>query len=137
MSRGARAAALACAVAASACGAPAIEAQPVPPSLEGTRWIAAGAKSDAQDATRLEFAREGRVSGFTGCNRLSGSYVIEQDRLEVVAATTKRACLDAGGEAERKFLAVLADRPTVRVEGRRLVLTGKSGATLVMESVAP
>ena len=93
MSRAARGAALACALAASACAAPALEAQPAPPSLEGTRWVMPGPKSDAESLPRLEFTREGRVNGFTGCNRLSGSYRLEEDRLNVVAATTKRACV--------------------------------------------
>ena len=74
------------------------------------------------------------MSGNTGCNRLSGSYRLEGDRLEVVAATTKRACLGAGGDAEQKLLAVLADRPRVKMDGRRLVLTASSGATFVLEA---
>jgi heat shock protein HslJ len=93
----------------------------------------AGAKSDGAAMPRLEFTRDGRVSGFTGCNLLSGSYRLEEDRLEVVAATTKRACLGAGGESEEKLLAVLGDRPRVRTEARRLVLTGTKGGTVVLE----
>ena len=135
MRRAARCAALACAFSAAACAAPMRLAQSAPPSLEGTRWVMPGAKADAEGAPRLEFSREGRVSGFTGCNRLSGSYRLEEDRLEVVAATTKRACLGAGGDAEQKLLAVLADRPRVRLERGQLVLTGRSGATFVLEGV--
>ena len=118
----------------SACAASTPVAQAGPPSLEGTRWVMAGARSDAESTPRLDFSGEGRVSGNTGCNRLSGSYRLEGDRLEVVAATTKRACLGAGGDAEQKLLAVLADRPRVKMDGRRLVLTASSGATFVLEA---
>jgi heat shock protein HslJ len=134
LSRAGFVALLAGAFAASACAATTPVTQPGPPALEGTRWVMAGAKSDAESTPRLEFSREGRVSGNTGCNRLSGSYRLEEDRLEVVAATTKRACLGAGGDAEQKLLAVLGDRPRVSMDGRRLVLTGKSGARFVLES---
>jgi heat shock protein HslJ len=130
LSRTAWVAVLAGAFAASACAAP---TQLEPPALEGTRWVMAGAKSSDESTPRLEFTREGRVSGNTGCNRLSGSFRLEEDRLDVVAATTKRACMGAGGDAEQKLLAVLADRPRVKMDGQRLVLTGSSGATFVLE----
>jgi heat shock protein HslJ len=123
-------AALLLAVAAAACAAPAPSVQAAPPSLQGTRWIAAGARKDDASAARLEFTREGRVAGFTGCNMLGGSYRLEEDRLDVVAATTKRACPGPGGEMEDRLLAVLGDRPRVRIEGRSLVLTGAKGSTV-------
>jgi heat shock protein HslJ len=127
----------ACLAAVAACASVAADKSAPPLSLEGPRWVMGGPKSDAESMPRLEFTREGRVSGFTGCNRLSGSYRLDEDRLEVMAATTKRACPGPGGEAEQKLLAVLADRPRVRIEGSRLLLTGASGATFAMESAAP
>ena len=114
----------------AACAGPAAEFSEAPPSLGGTRWIAPGDEgADRASLPRLEFTREGRVVGFTGCNLLNGSYTLEGDRLDVMAATTKRACVGPGGEAEAKLLAVLGDRPRVRVGARNLVLTGSKGAT--------
>ena len=136
----ARCLAATCALAAGACATPGSVAQtaiPTVPVLEGTRWVMAGAKSDAASMPRLEFSREGRVGGFTGCNMLSGSYRLEGDRLEVVAATTKRACMGPGGDSEQKLLAVLGDRPRIRAEGQRLVLTGAGGATFDFEPADP
>lgn len=49
-----------------------------------------------------------RVSGSTGCNRLSGSYSLSGDGLKFgPLATTKMACAD-GMAQEQAFLAVLA-----------------------------
>jgi len=128
---------LACGLLTLACAAPAPPAEAARPSLEGTSWVMAGAKSDPASTPRLEFTREGRLAGFTGCNLLSGSYRLEGERLEVVAATTKRACLGPAGDAEAKLLAVLADRPRVSVEATRLVLTGARGGTFELVAAEP
>ncbi len=126
-----------CAAGIAGCAASAADrssASSAPPSLEGTRWVMAGGKAEGGSPPRLEFTREGRVSGYTGCNSLGGSYRLEGDRLEVVAATTKRACLGPGGDAESRLLAVLADRPRVQVGPRSLVLTGASGARFAFDA---
>lgn len=112
-----------------ACAATAPEPAPVP-VLGNTRWVLAGSKADAASRPRLEFTSEGRVAGFTGCNMMSGSYRLEGDRLEVAAATTKRACLGPGGEAERKLLAVLSERPRASLQAGRLVLADTQGTAL-------
>ena len=80
---------------------------PEPVTLAGTGWTLPGAANPTA-APRLEFSAAGRVTGYTGCNMLTGSYTYDGDRLEVVAATTKRACLGAGNEAEALMLAILA-----------------------------
>ena len=139
---GALAALLVATLAACAAGAPqapvsARHAVATIPSLEGTRWIAADPGGDVRIAARLEFTAEGRVNGFTGCNRLSGSYRLEGDRLEVLAATTKRGCLGPAGDMEAKLLAVLADRPRVRLDARELVLTGASGQRFAFVPAPP
>lgn len=118
------------AIAAAACAAPVPETQ-APPSLAATRWVAADdAKLDRANIPRLEFSAEGRVIGFTGCNLLNGSYVLEGDRLDVLAATTKRGCMGAPGEAEAKLLAVLADKPRVKLSARSMLLTGAKGGSV-------
>lgn len=111
--------------AAAACATPAAA------SPEG-RWVLAAQRQDPAIAPRLEFTAQGRVAGFTGCNTLSGSYRVEGDRLEIVAATTKRACSGPGGDVERQLLEVLGGRPRWSLEGERLVLTGSQGSSLEM-----
>lgn len=122
----------------AACAGPASDVSAAPPSLGGTRWVGLGdEKADRGSLPRLEFTREGRITGFTGCNLLNGSYTLDGDRLDVVAATTKRACLGPGGKTESKLLAVLADRPRVTIGARNLVLTGSKGETFELHQAPP
>ena len=122
----------------AACAGPAAEVSAAPPSLGGTRWVGQGdEKSDRASQPRLEFTREGRVIGFTGCNLLNGSYTLEGDRLDVMAATTKRACVGPGGDAESKLLEVLGDRPRVTLGARSLVITGSKGASFELRQATP
>lgn len=99
--------------------------------IANTRWVAAGVEEwGAGNAPRLEFSGDGRVNGYTGCNSLGGRYAITADLLEVVASTTKRACAGIGGDYERRFLEVLADKPRMVVAGPKMVLTGAKGGKL-------
>lgn len=56
----------------------------------------------------LKFAN-GRLTGFTGCNRLFANYSATAEGSLSLGAlgTTKMACLGAGGELERAVLAAL------------------------------
>lgn len=78
----------------------------------------------------------GRVVGSTGCNRITGGYVGEGDRLSFAPlATTRRACVDAHlADQERRFLAALARVDGVHVWGD--VLTLLAGAEVVARFVA-
>ena len=105
---------------------------PEPLSLPGTGWVVPGA-ANPNAAARLEFSATGRVTGFTGCNMLSGSYTYDGDRLEVVAATTKRACFGAGNELEAKLLGILSGRPRAAIVGNKLILTTPDGKAIELE----
>ncbi|QJR11899.1 hypothetical protein DSM104443_02982 [Usitatibacter rugosus] len=105
---------------------------PEPVTLAGTGWTVPGAANPGA-AARLEFSTTGRVTGFTGCNMLTGSYTYDGDRLEVAAATTKRACLGAGNEAEALMLAILAGRPRAAISGNKLILTTPDGKRLELD----
>lgn len=100
------------------------------PDFEETTWVVAGAVPEGAQPARLVFSTLGKVTGFTGCNQLTGSYRLEGDRLEVAAATTKRACAGGGGEAEARLLAVLADRPRVLIGPDNMVLTAPKGGRI-------
>jgi len=105
---------------------------PEPITLAGTGWTVPGAANPSA-AARLEFSTTGRVTGFTGCNMLTGSYTYDGDRLEVAAATTKRACLGAGNEAEALMLSILAGRPRAAIVGNKLILTTPDGKRLELD----
>ena len=103
-------------------------------SLAGTRWIGVVAGNpDPRTLPRLEFVSSERVTGYTGCNMLTGSYTYDGDRLEVAAATTKRACIGAGSETEALMLAILAGRPRVAITGNKLILTTPEGKRLELD----
>ena len=59
-------------------------------------------------APTLKF-ENGRLTGFTGCNRLFASYVATTEGGLTLSAlgTTKMACMGAGGALERSVLAAL------------------------------
>jgi heat shock protein HslJ/uncharacterized lipoprotein NlpE involved in copper resistance len=95
-----------------------------------SRWVLTelmGKQVDQDlDAARLpwlKFEREGgRVSGFSGCNRFSGSVeVAAEDRIRFSRmAMTRMACPDMGGETD--LLKVLETADSYRLEDQGLVL---------------
>ena len=97
-------------------------------TLVGSRWVGvASGDVDARSLPRLEFVTPDRVAGYTGCNMFSGGWRVEGGEVRVgPLASTKRACIGAGGEMEQRVVAALAGR--VRREGERLVLTAPDGA---------
>jgi heat shock protein HslJ len=114
---------------AACAGAPPAATAPPGASLAGTRWIGAmPAESDPRTIPRLEFVGEGRLSGYTGCNMLSGVWTMEGGDVRIGAlVTTKRLCLGPERETERRLLGALRDGARGRREGGRLVFTGPGG----------
>jgi heat shock protein HslJ/uncharacterized lipoprotein YbaY len=105
--------------------------------LESTRWRAVELEgtavprlADAQREAHLVMDGEGRFAGSDGCNRVAGSYQVNDDALTFTqAASTQMACLDTG-ETERQFRAALNDTRSYRIIASRLELAGVAG-TLV------
>lgn len=99
-------------------------------SLVGTRWVGeARAGVDGAAIPRLEFISGGRMTGFTGCNMLSGTWRMEGGEVRFGGiATTKRMCLGPEGEVEKRLLAALGDSTRGHREGSRLVLSAPGGA---------
>lgn len=78
----------------------------------------------------------GRVSGNTGCNSFSGTFRLDNGRLNTgPLATTKRACMGRFQNAqERDLLALMGERLSVsRNRTGKLVMTGRGGRTIVLE----
>jgi heat shock protein HslJ len=105
--------------------------------LESTRWKAVELEgtvvpnaADPQRAAHVVFDGEGRFAGSDGCNRVMGSYQVNDDAIAFAqAASTQMACLDSG-ETERQFRAALADARSYRIVDHALELAGIAG-TLV------
>jgi heat shock protein HslJ len=81
-------------------------------------------------------AADHRVAGFSGCNRLIGSYTLQGDSLRFgQMAGTRMACM-SGMEIEDKFLKVLGTVAGWRISGNQLQLLDDSKA-VAAEFVAP
>jgi len=75
---------------------------------------------------------EGTVFGSAGCNRYTGIYSLDGDRLTInVLAVTARMC-DASMETEDAFLAALQDELTFEIQNNRLILTSENNALLFL-----
>ncbi|MCW5890883.1 MAG: META domain-containing protein [bacterium] len=93
--------------------------------------------ADVARVPYLTFHRDGRVSGFGGCNRLAGTYRVDRDSLTFgPLAATRMACLDAP-DVETAFLAALGrvQRWTV-ADGRLALLTGDGTRLAVLVEAA-
>jgi heat shock protein HslJ len=87
------------------------------------------APADPRTIPRLEFVTEGRLSGFTGCNMMSGTWRTEGGEVRLGSlATTKRFCVGPEGETEKRVLAAMGENARVTREGGKLVLVGTGGA---------
>jgi heat shock protein HslJ len=105
--------------------------------LEGTYWKAielAGKPTPAQDPKReahLQFQR-GRVSGSDGCNRITGTYQLNGDRVTFgQLAGTQMACVNPGG-TEGAFRGALESATRLTVAGDRLELSDAAGTRLAV-----
>jgi putative lipoprotein len=72
-------------------------------------------------------ASSGRVSGYAGCNKLSGSYEVEGDRVAFARIAGALSGCAAGMETEKEFLGALRQASVVRVDGQALELLDASG----------
>lgn len=114
-----------------------------PPLLQ-TQWrLAALGERDVELAEdrRPDFtleAEESRLSGFTGCNRMSGEYVLSGSELKFDRMiSTKMACVETM-ELERDFLNAMQATAGWRMAEGRLELLDAGGALLAgFEPVAP
>jgi len=74
------------------------------------------------------FGEDGQLSGSASCNRIMGSYEVAGDSLTIgPLATTRKACIDALGEQEQRFLAAIAKVSKWRIENGLLLLSDETG----------
>jgi copper homeostasis protein (lipoprotein) len=116
------------------CAAPAGAA-----TLENTHWKLTSlrgqpgvpASERQREAHLILQTVQRRVVGSGGCNRLSGNYTLDGDRLTFArAAGTLMACRD-GMEQERVLLDTLPQVARWRIEGQRLTLLDERGTPLL------
>lgn len=104
----------------AACAAPA----PALRELRGA-WRIEQARTEPiydKRLARLDFHPDGTLSGHTSCNRLSGRYQLDGDRLAVGhVATTRSACPRLQMEQEDRILSALEAAHTARVRADGLL----------------
>lgn len=87
----------------------------------------------------LEFTGDGRVTGSTGCNRYVGHVYLDGDVLTVSGiGSTRRACVPALIDQERRFLAALESAASYAHDeaGRLLIADGAGARRLVAVELA-
>ncbi len=105
-----------------------------PVSLEGA-WDLTEVNGKTVVAERkptIEFdGKERRAFGFGGCNRFTGPYTQNGDRLRLgPLAATKMACPGNGMQLEDELFQVFENVAAQRIEGNHLVLTNSDGAVI-------
>jgi heat shock protein HslJ len=94
-----------------------------------------GARTDPQGAggrpatLRLD-SKEGRASGFAGCNRFSGAYTLAGDRLSFGPILSTRMACERGMDLELAYLEALAKVASFAVSDGELALRGRDGTAL-------
>ncbi|MEH8017153.1 META domain-containing protein [Rheinheimera muenzenbergensis] len=75
-----------------------------------------------QKPLSLQF-NQGRISGFTGCNRAMGSFTVDKGDLVVSQlASTMMACSEPAMAREQAFHSFLQSKPKLSYDNKQLVL---------------
>lgn len=97
--------------------------------LEGSEWGVVG--EEGAKARFISFAGSGRVFGFGGCNRFSGTYEQHGEHLTISPlAATKMACPGDAMTKESEFFDILSRVKGVRADHTLLLLLDGDGKDL-------
>jgi heat shock protein HslJ len=124
---------LAAALLVSACAGPTVTAQTAPTALPGTSWmlgVQGGTAPAARDLPTLVFGTDGSVTGFTGCQPYTGTFVASGSSVAVAGLTktpTTATCAPSVVTAGDAFLAALGTVTAWRTE----VVPPASGVTVL------
>ncbi len=118
----------------ASCGGNTIKAKADNENLRG-KWelsVLDGKTITGKQQIYIELTNDNRVTGFAGCNRLTGTYALEKaNRIRFIQlATTRMACPEMGLEA--KVLAMLNNVENFVIENEKLMLTIDGRAPFVI-----
>lgn len=111
--------------------------QAAAPALVGTQWglVELSGKHPAEEGRfSLQFDAEGQMTGQSGCNRFSGRYEMDGEKLKVLSPLvgTRMACPGAAMKQENEFLDILSSAEQVGVQDDgRLFVWGAKGRILI------
>jgi putative lipoprotein len=103
--------------------------------LRGTKWVLAevngiAAKPGQGHSAHFELHDKEKLTGSTGCNNFTGSYIASEGALQFMpGATTMKMCTPAVAGQEQAFLAALKATTNYKVDGSTLELL--NGAQLL------
>lgn len=125
------------AVAVVACNAPAFSAAQPPVNLKGTNWTLVSIMNKPavpNSGVTLAFGDEGRASGSAGCNRYSGNYTVNGDKLTFgPMISTKMFCAQPGVmEQEAQFTTTLEKAASFKLNGDRLEMIAANGDVVIV-----
>lgn len=101
-------------------------------ALHDTSWILSGPLLAPAEIDVVIAFDDGAVSGFSGCNRFRGQYVLSGDALEFgPLAGTMMACVDEAMQLERDVLGRLGSAVRALVDGGSLRLLGADDELLL------
>ncbi len=108
-------------------------------AIEGVPWVlTSGAGLEAGAPAPTATFSGGSVTGTTGCNRYTGTYVIDGGRMSIeTGASTLKACPPPADEVERAYLAALGRVSGWRAEGEELVLLADGAPALRFQAASP
>ncbi len=90
---------------------------------------AAGVGAEGKPATLMLATTDRRASGFAGCNRMTGGYVVNGSELQFTQmAMTRMACAE-GMELENRVSSAVEQTRSFKISGKTLELL--SGETVV------
>lgn len=124
---------------AGCCRVPEIQAPAA--TLEGVNWrlmVLPGQIVPVGNNLPTARFEGGRVSGFSGCNRFSGGYTVDRDKLTIGnLAGTMMACPEPTMAVEKAFLGALSGTLASSVVGNRLSLTPVAGGNALQFELEP
>ena len=112
--------------------------RPAAVALQGTYWKLDKLRGNAIERARgqaephlvLQTAKS-RVSGSSGCNRLTGTYLLKGNRLKLTRlAVAGKPCRDGGKQAQA-FATALRQVVSWRVSGGQLLLADAQGSPII------
>jgi heat shock protein HslJ len=102
--------------------------------LTALRGLDANALKAGEEPVTAGF-QDGRVSGFSGCNRFFGGYSLEGDRIEIgQIAGSMMACPEPSMKLEHAVTGALAGTFRYTVAGKTLMLLDESEPVLTFEA---
>jgi heat shock protein HslJ len=113
--------------------------QPLSAAPDGTRWrlvesTLPGLEAGAGTGIRIEFV-EGRLAGDSGCNRFSAPLGFSGEAIKLgIVMSTKRACLDGRGAAERSLYDALPGVSRAVRVGEQLRLEHADGGWMLFDT---